>query len=159
MTAPAPLGPTLSRPGSPQASNRGGAHKRLGVWFFAAVFVVAVPLFPVLVEAVKHQGVVRPETYLLTAAVLSVGFGFSSQAPSCWAAYALIFFGSLIYDYNPRATPPLMSWPEFLAGFESWVTSHLALSLLLLAAMLHTIERFMWHVVWNRPFPDWRQGD
>jgi hypothetical protein len=97
----------------PQAPVRAGIRNRTGIWFFAVVFIVVAPLLPVFIEAVKF-GEVKPETYLLTTAVLSVGYGFSSQEPLFWGAYGLLFFGSLGYDFNPGAAPPPLPWPAFL---------------------------------------------
>src|SRR6266436_2080811 len=121
---------------SPPPTPRARFRNRLGIWFFATVFIVVFPMFPIFVELIK-RGEVKPETYLLTAAVLAVGYGFTSREPFFWAFYGLIFFGSLAYDFNPAAALPSPAWPEFLAGFEAWITHHLALSFLLLVALLH----------------------
>ncbi len=141
---------------SPSPTPRARFRNRLGVWFFATVFIVVFPLIPIFVE-LAQSGEVKPETYLLTAAVLAVGYGFTSQEPFFWAFYGLIFLGSLAYDYNPAAIPPSPAWPEQLAGIEAWITHHLALIFVLLVAILHALERFIWHVVWDKLFPDWRK--
>jgi hypothetical protein len=131
-------------------------RNRLGVWLFATVCIVIAPLLPVFVELIK-SGDVKPETYLLTAAVLAVGYGFSTAQPAFWAFYAVIFLGSIAYNYNPDRVPPSPAWPEFLIGLENWLVHHVALAFLLFVLILHTLERFLWHVVWDQLFPDWRR--
>ena len=108
-----------------------------------------------MVELVK-SGEVKPESYLLTAAVLAVGYGFTSQQPVAWALYGLIFFGSLVYDFNTAAVPPSPARPAILADIFVWIFHHLALCALLSVAIVHALERFLWHVVWDQLFPDWR---
>jgi hypothetical protein len=127
-------------------------HSRMGVWVWAVFAVFVVPLFPVFVEAVK-KGMVAPETFLLTAAVLAAGYGFSSEMPLFWAIYGIIFLASIGYDFKPDA-----ALPDFLKGFGVWIFHNPQLSILLLTGLLHAIERFRLHVVLDRPFPDWRQG-
>jgi hypothetical protein len=63
------------------------------------------------------------------------------------------------YDFNPAAQPPAIAWPEFLAGFEAWLSTHLALFMMLIVSGMHMFERFLWHVIWDRQFPDWWQGE
>jgi hypothetical protein len=145
----------MARTPSPLATSRARFRNRLGVWSFATVFIVVFPLFPIFVELVKTGGV-KPESYLLTAAVLAVVYGFTSQHPVSWALYGLIFFGSLVYDFN-AAVLPSPGWPQFLAGFEAWIAHHFALFLVLLVTVFHTLERFLWHVVRDQLFPDWRR--
>jgi hypothetical protein len=119
--------------------------------------MIVVPMLPVAIEALKHSGSVMPETFLLTAAVLAVGYGFSSQEPLSWAAYGFIFLACLVYDAAPDLTVPKIWWPRFMKEFGDWITDHLPLSLMLLVSVLHTGERLIWHVVRDQPFPDWRK--
>lgn len=119
--------------------------------------MVGVPLFPVLVELIKN-GEIKPETFLLTAAVLAAGYGFSTQTPLSWGLYALIFLFSVAFDYRPEAALPLAVWAAPTTAFVRWILDHLALSLMLLTVAIHTLERFVWHVLRDFPFPDWRRG-
>jgi ABC-type dipeptide/oligopeptide/nickel transport system permease component len=103
------------------------------------------------------SGEVRTESYLLTAAVLAIGYLFTSESYAFWASYILIFLGSVAYNYNPSAALSSPAWPEFLSGVEEWIAHHLALSAVILVATLHAIERFNSHVVGDYLFPDWRK--
>jgi hypothetical protein len=131
------------------------------MWLFAIVFIIIAPLFPLFVERMK-SGEVRPESYLLTTAVLAVGYAFSSQAPFFWAVYGLFFFGSLGYDFNPGAVPPGVPWPrvvpDSVVGVGDWITHHPTLGMLMAVSIIQAIERFIWHVILGRQFPDWRNG-
>jgi hypothetical protein len=118
--------------------------------------MVVVPLFPIMVEWIK-TGDVKPETFLLTAAVLAAGYGFSTQAPLSWGLYALIFLFSVAIDYNPSGVLVPAGLAVGISDRVRWIFDHPASSLLLFAAGYHSLERFWWHVVWRRPFPDWRQ--
>jgi hypothetical protein len=141
-------------PATPPRKARPTIRNRCGVLCFATVFIIIAPLFPVFVEALK-SGDVRPETYPLTAAVLAVGYGFASQDPLFWAAYALLFFASLGYDFKPEAVLPTLAGDGIVARVIGWIMGHLSLSLMLAVTMLQFIERFIWHMVSDRQFPDW----
>lgn len=82
----------------------------------------------------------KDETALLTAAVLSAGFLFSVEHVIYACVYIVLFFGSLLLDVTGRTSTVWSGW------------------FLIIVASTHSIERFWWHVVLDRPFPEgnWR---
>jgi len=78
-------------------------------------------------------------SYFITAAVLSAAFGVSTRNTFFRALYSSLFVVNLIVD--------TVSGP-FSANIE-----HYAGILLVLTAVLHAVERFSWHVVYDMPFP------
>jgi hypothetical protein len=154
VAASAASAPAVSAPAAPVRS-RARLHDRLGVWVFAVVCMVILPLFPIFVEIMK-TGDVKPDSYLLTTVVLAVGYGFTSLHMGVRGVYLLLFFFSLILSYNPSVVLSPPSWPTFIADFGTWVTYHPALTLVILVTAVHSVERFVWHVVLNQLFPDWQ---
>ncbi len=152
-----------THPGTPPQSGakrpRSTLGSRLGMWIFSLVAIVLLPLFPLFIEGVKNDWEIKTENYLLTAAVLAAGFGFSTEGNLYRAAYMFLFLLSVGYDFRPAphdvANLPLDS--GLLDSAKGWLMSHIALDALLLVVVLQTIERFTWHVVIDRLFPDWRK--
>jgi len=72
-------------------------RSRIGNWAFSLVAMIVIPLFPLFVEAMKNQGKIKGENYLLTSAVLAATFGFTSEGSLFRAAYILLFLASLGY--------------------------------------------------------------
>jgi hypothetical protein len=153
-------------------------RSRFSNWVFSVVAMIVIPLFPLFVEAMKNNGVVKGESYLLTSAVLAAAFGFTSEGNLFRAAYVLLFLASLGYDFRPEPAPPsggggvgspatagaashmaAGQWPSETFGLAmGWISGHPALDLLITVGALHAIERFIWHMVQDRRFPDWLKG-
>src|SRR5258708_2762875 len=105
VAAPGVAAPAVAAPEPSLPAAQARLQDRLGVWVFSIVFIVMFPLFPIFVEMVK-TGEVKPESYLLTTAVLAVGYGFTSQRQAFWAFYGLLFLCSLTHTFNPSAVLP-----------------------------------------------------
>jgi hypothetical protein len=150
-------------PDPSQASSRPSLKDRLSTWLLCIVALVMAPLFPLFVEGTKNSWVVAPENVLLTAAVLAVGYGFSSEGTFFRAAYAMTFLLAVGLDFQPTASqialPTATSGPSSLwasiAAASGWVKGHVALEVLFGVTVLQSIERFNWHVGLDRRFPDW----
>jgi hypothetical protein len=61
------------------ASWRGWLVQAISTWLFSVMITLGVPSLPLAIEAAKHVGKVQPESYYLTAAVLSASFGIASD--------------------------------------------------------------------------------
>jgi hypothetical protein len=109
-----------------------------GVWFWSVLATIAAPCLPIFIEFLS-TGTVKANSYFITAAVLSAAFAVSTGHTFFRALYGGLFVINLILD--------TVSGP-FSASIE-----HYAGILLLLTAVLHAVERFWWHVVYDRPFP------
>lgn len=143
--------------------------------------MIFLPLFPLYVEAMKADWSVRPESVLLTAAVLSAGYLVSSQTYLSRAWYVIVFFLSIGYDFRPQHPISSIEFDRQLASsglnqislsaeniatmtnfgidwgleFGGWCGNHFPYVLLMSAIFVHGIERFSWHVVLDRKFPEW----
>jgi len=161
--------------------NAPSLNEKLSVWVLSVVAVVLLPLFPIYVEWVKDlRGSVKTESLLLTTAVLAAGYGFSSENNWFRSAYLLVFFFSVGYDFRaaPHPTSPNTSYEtvhfvhkssyfpdnskevlsdvaDFFTSIKGWCGGHIPTFLLIVVALLHMMERFLWHVVFDRRFPDW----
>jgi hypothetical protein len=129
-----------------QAISRSGRLKKgIPTWLISVAATVILPLFPAYVDAIKHADWnAQPETYYTTAAVMAVLFGFGSDLNLFRFCYILIFLGIIGLEFQPQRDPM----------YEKW-----AVIFMIAVAMLHAIERFRWHVVLDREFPDWLKGD
>ncbi|MBV9393943.1 MAG: hypothetical protein JOZ84_05980 [Methylobacteriaceae bacterium] len=99
----------------------------------------------------------------MTAAVLAVGFGFTAEGNFTRAAYLLLFFFCIGYDFQPEGPKGDTAHaggaiPIAQATLTGWFFDHLALCALIAVAVIHMVERFNWHVVLDRKFPDWLRG-
>jgi hypothetical protein len=147
--------------------SRATFKNRLGHWFFSVVALVIIPMFPLFVEAVRHEWKIVPENYLMTAAVLAAGYGFASEGNWFRAAYTLVFLYSVGYDFRPTAEATAEASAKtdeigttlgaILTHIWTWIAAHPQLDPVLFVAGLQSIERFSWHVVFGRLFPDWRK--
>jgi hypothetical protein len=168
-TDPHPGGPPPAAvPPIPRRA-RPNLRSRFGNWAFSLVAMIVIPLFPLFVEAMKNHGKIRDENYLLTGAVLAATFGFTSEGNLFRAAYVLLFLASLGYDFHPESMPAQRSatpWtsaiittaPGIFGNSLDWISGHPAIDLLIMVGGLHVIERFIWHLVQDRRFPDWLKG-
>jgi len=116
------------------------ASSNIGFWLFSILSMLILPCLPVIIELL-HNGSVKSENLILTAAVLAAGFAFTVEHILVFVAYSAIFLGSLVID--------LAAGPSSPVG-----TSSTAGPLLIAVCGLHTLERFRWHVVLSLPFPE-----
>jgi len=94
--------------GSTQQSQKRPWYKgAFRVWVFSLVCVIAIPLFLLYVETMKHSGwdEVKADSVLLTAAVLAAGYGFSSETYLPRATYLMVFLFSIGYDFRSEPKP------------------------------------------------------
>ncbi len=145
-----------------------------GVWILSIVCVIFLPCFPLLVEGYKTNWDIRRESVLLTAAVLAAGYLVSSRTNTPRAMYIVVFLVSVAYDFRPAPlTSPSgvgqlistvselsvanmanigLDWSWTIVG---WCGNHFQYVLLIIAIVVHAMERFSWHVVLDSKFPDW----
>jgi hypothetical protein len=114
-------------------------------WLLSLVFMIGLPSLPLGIEAAQNMGHVEPYSYYLTAAVLAASYGISSDHNSFRCGYVSVFLGTLVLLFQPKAGP---TW--FAPGWAS--------NFMIVTATIHASERFKWHVVLNRRFPDWLEG-
>jgi hypothetical protein len=146
-----------------QARGDPALSKRFATWAFAVVAVIVMPLLPLLVEMSKHNFVVQPDNLFLTAAVLAVGFGFSSESDLFRAAYTLIFFFSVGLDYHITDKPdntavaaivPAAGITDSPAPASSSLLFDHPGFFILAVCVIHAVERLSWHVGEKKKFPD-----
>lgn len=118
----------------------------LSTYALSLLATLLLPALPLPIEWLKTDHV-EPESYLITVAVLAAGFGFSAEHNSYRAGYGLLFLTGLILDIVGKSGKVASQ-----ADGYAWV-------LLLAVAALHGSERFWWHVVLDRPFPDGLKGN
>lgn len=119
----------------------GVASAGFGTWCLAIVLCVIFPCLPVAIDVIRTKHVTA-SGILVTAAVLSSTYGCSAEHNFYRALYTLTFIVSIIFC--------AFGGDDFPISFAG--------SLLGSVCVLHATERFWWHVVWDRPFPDflWR---
>lgn len=132
-------------------------RNKVSTWFFAVVVVIVFPMFPLGVEARKNAFEIKDENLLLTAAVLSVSFFVTSEGNFYRASYVLLFLYSVCWNFGAEPVHSATLAPGSLDTYMGWAGTHSALIALLATVVLHSIERFNWHVVLNRRFPDWME--
>jgi hypothetical protein len=115
---------------------------KFSTWLFSLGCMIAVPCLPLGIEAAKHTGTIKPESYFLTAAVLAATFGLSSESNFFRFGYIMAFLGTISLDFQPEQG-------------EAWLSVDWAAKFMFAVAILHAIERFTWHIVLDRRFPDW----
>lgn len=116
-----------------------------GTWLFSLGCMIILPSLPLLVEAARNIGVVRPDSLYLTAAVLAASYGIASLGNLFRFCYLCTFLAALALDDQPQTGPKLVG------GIASTV-------IFFLVAGIQAIERFRWHVNLNFKFPDWLEG-
>ena len=100
--------------------------------------------------------------------MLAAGFGFTSGRNFFRAAYVRLFVFGIVENFpvetanhggaalsaiaSTQASPPA---PVIPAGLWDWISVHSALTSLLAVGLVQATERFVWHVVLSRLFPDW----
>ena len=117
----------------------GTALNPFGVWLMSVLGTLGLPCLPLLVERLRDSQI-KNDSYFLTAAVLAASFIFTADHYVFRAIYILLFLINLLLDIVPGdTTKDLAHWSG---------------SLLVGVALLHATERFWWHIIWDRPFPD-----
>jgi hypothetical protein len=130
---------------SKAASWRKRLEDAFWTWLLSLIFMIGVPSLPLGIEAAQNMGTVEPYSYYLTAAVLAASYGISSDHNSFRCGYGAAFLGTIVLLFQPKIGP-------------TWVGSGWAAKFMLAVATTHAMERFRWHIVLNRKFPDWLQG-
>ncbi|MBB3394187.1 MULTISPECIES: hypothetical protein [unclassified Rhizobium] len=132
-------------------------RRRLMVWLMSLMAIIVVPLLPLFVEFEKHAGLIKDESYYMTAAVLAAGFGFTSEGYGFRAGYIALFLWCIVADYRPEQAEQAVGAINTVQAIstQSWIFGHAALVAIILTVLLHAIERFAWHVVYDRRFPDY----
>jgi hypothetical protein len=129
--------PIVAVPVSAQFSRERQLADRLENWGLAILFFVMFPLVPILMEFLENREV-KSGFYLLTTAVLIGGYVIGYNSRIFWFLYGIIFLFFIILDSRPAAAVSI------------------ALTLLIAVIGVQALERFMRHVVWAAPFPDWK---
>jgi hypothetical protein len=119
-----------------------------GTWVLSIVLTIMVPCLPIGIEWLRTSKV-APDSFLITAAVLSALYACSAENNMFRAFYVLTFLVSLMVD---AFSSNISSSPVEAAAAEY------AGTVLVAVVIAHATERLWWHVVWDRPFPDflWR---
>lgn len=113
----------------------------IGTWLLSLLASLLIPAIPIWLELARSPHIARPETLFVTGVILSGSFAFSAQHNLFRFLYIILGGINIFMDIvNNGSTPG--------------VGDHYALYLLLGAALLHASERFWWHVILERPFPD-----
>jgi hypothetical protein len=133
---------------------------RLMVWLMSLMAIVVVPLLPLFVEFEKHSGVVKDESLYMTAAVLAAGYGFTSEGNGFRAGYTGLFLWSVAANYKPEQAERVAAAAQATATAieTNWPFDHAAIVAILITICLHASERFAWHVLGDRRFPDYLEG-
>lgn len=113
---------------------------RIGIWLLSVIATLALPCLPLCIEWLR-TGDMKSDTMTLTAAVLAATFIFSAEHVLNLCVYILLFVVNLLFNTVVGPTSP--------AGIDAWTGT-----LLMSVTFFHAIERFWWHVVLDRPFPD-----
>jgi hypothetical protein len=103
--------------------------------------MILCPCIPILIEWLR-AGSVKRENFLITTAVLTVALLVAAEHNFYRAFYAGLFIVSLILDILVYSGPVASGMDRYAGG------------LLLAVGIVHAAERFWWHVVLDRPFPD-----
>lgn len=116
------------------------ALNNLGVWALSLIATLVLPCLPLAVEYL-HKSKMEPENITLTAAVMASGFIFTAEHPLTLCAHVLLFLAGLLLGGSAGSASPI--------SVEHWSGT-----LLIAVGLVHAIERFIWHVMLARPFPD-----
>lgn len=112
---------------------------RFSVFGFAIMAIIAFPCLPVFIEWYR-TGIVKSDTYYITAAVLAAAFAVTAEHIAFIGLYITSFVVNLILD---------MVHGPFSDEVDHWAGVVLAV-----VCAMHASERVWWHVVLDRPFPD-----
>jgi hypothetical protein len=112
---------------------------RVGTWLLSLLATLLLPCLPLVVEMLKN-GHVDKGNVVITASVLAATFIFTAGHRIAMVFYVLLFVIALLLD---TISGPLA---------EQMVRDYSG-TLLVAVALLHTSERFHWHIVLDRPFP------
>jgi hypothetical protein len=116
------------------------AWRKLGIWGLSLIASLVLPGLPIGIEWLRTSHI-NSDTLYVTATVLAAAFIFSAEHAMTLCLYILLFLATLLLD--------TVTGPNSPVGLENY-----AGTLLGAVAFLHAAERFWWHVVLDRPFPD-----
>ena len=114
--------------------------RQIGIWILSIIATLILPCLPLGIELFR-AGKVTSDTIYVTAAILSASFAFTAEHVLFFCMYLLLFVVTLLLD--------LETGPQHSFSLEAW-----AGTLLFVVSLLHATERFWWHVVLDRPFPE-----
>jgi len=100
---------------------------------------LALPCLPLVVELLKN-GKIDQGNIVITTSILAATFIFTAGHRIAQVIYAILFVMTLLLDTVQGALA------------EQMVHNYSG-TLLAAVALMHTSERFRWHVVLDRPFP------
>lgn len=129
--------------GAGEAIGRGTTG--IGTWILAIIATLVLPCLPLGIEWLK-DGHIKPGTILVTAAVLAATFAFTAEHVIFFSTYLILFLINILFDMSAGPNQPVR--------LDQWSGT-----LLYGVAILHGMERFWWHVVFDRSFPErppWR---
>ena len=116
------------------------AWDRLFKWLFSLLLVVGLPSVPIALEYVR-TGHVQQDTYFVISIILSGTYLCGAEVYFYKFVYILLLIINGLLDVVPQSS-------------STGELTHHGGALLIAVALLHGTERFGWHVVQDRPFPD-----
>jgi hypothetical protein len=128
--------------------------------------VIVLPMLPMVLEALNHEGNIQTDSILLTTAILAAGFLLTAGGPAFLTGYGLMFGWALLIVYGeakvvaaasnaaPKLADPIpdlqsQDWGVILR-FETWNLSH-PMVLFVFVCVLQIIERVIWHIADDKP--------
>jgi hypothetical protein len=115
------------------------ASDKVGIWLFSIGATLALPCLPLVVEGLKN-GHVDKGNVVITASVLAATFIFTAGHKIAQVFYSALFVIALLLD-------------TITGALAAQIVRDYSGTLLASVALLHTSERFRWHIVLDRPFP------
>jgi len=113
----------------------------LSTWLLSVIATLGIPSVPIGIEY-YHLGAVPRETCYVTSIILSPTFLFTAEHNFFRCCYIILLSFSIVFDI---ITPAQTMVPGIGTSAGAFVAA---------VAVLHALERFWWHVVEARPFPD-----
>lgn len=113
---------------------------KIGVCLISISATLLLPCLPLMIEWLR-DGHMKSDTISITATVLASALIFTTEHPLLFFAYLVLFIANFLL--STVGGPSAAAWLEHYAG-----------TLLIAVCFLHACERFFWHCVLDRPFPD-----
>jgi hypothetical protein len=114
---------------------------KISTWIFSIVATIVLPSIPIILDWLKY-GEVKRDTFLITSMILSGTFLVISEHNLYRSLYILFLVVSIGFDISS-----LSKAAEDMAAVYAG-------TLFIAIIVAHATERFWWHVVLDRPFPD-----
>ncbi len=114
----------------------------IGVFLTSLVFVLVIPALPIILEYFKNKGHILKSDIYIVSIILASSFGISAEKSYSRVIYIGLILTSFVEFYvTPSGiTAPRIEWHDFWAFIG--------------ICLLQMSERFWWHVVDEKPFPD-----